>query len=276
MIESLGLRKSRASRLVGLCRNTLGYEPKPDKDEALRNRMKELAEKRKRFGCERLHLILKREGLVVNHKRTERIYREEQLALRIRRRKKLASQGRIEISKAQRPNELWAMDFMLDALHDGRRFRVLPIVDTYTKECLRIEVDTSIRGERVAEILSQIAAFRGFPENIIVDNGPEFISNAMDAWAYERGVKLHFIRPGKPVDNAFIESFNGKFRDECLSMHWFMSLSHARMIIEEWRNDYNLQRPHTSLGGLTPYEFACLAENRRVEYSNYGLHNNWG
>ena len=238
--------------------------------------MKELAEKRRRFGGERLHLILKREGLVVNHKRTERIYREERLTLRIRRRKKLASQGRIEISKAERANELWAMDFMQDALHDGRRFRVLPIIDTYTKECLRIEVNTSIRGERVTEVLSQIAALRGLPENIIVDNGPEFISNAMDAWAYERGVKLHFIRPGKPVDNAYIESFNGRFRDECLNQHWFMSLSHARTTIEEWRNDYNLQRPHTSLRGLTPYEFACLAENHGVEYSNYGLHNNWG
>ena len=180
------------------------------------------------------------------------------------------------ISRAQRPNELWAMDFMLDALHNGRRFRVLPIVDTYTKECLRIEVDTSIRGERVAETLSQIAAFRGLPENITVDNGPEFISNAMDAWAYERGVKLHFIRPGKPVDNAYIESFNGRFRDECLNEHWFMSLSHARKVIEEWRTDYNLQRPHTSLRGLTPHKFACLAENCGVEYSNYGLHNNWG
>jgi len=273
---SLGLKKSRAGRLVGLCRNTLRYQPKPDKDKALRGRMKELAEKRRRFGCQMLHLLLKREGLVINHKRTERIYREERLALRIRRRKKLASQGRIEVAKAESANELWAMDFVQDALHDGRRFRVLPIVDTYTRECLRLEVDTSIRGERVAEILSQIASLRGLPENIIVDNGPEFISNAMDAWAYERGVKLHFIRPGKPVDNAYIESFNGKFRDECLNQHWFMSLSHARTVIEEWRNDYNLQRPHTSLKGLTPYEFAGLAENRGVEYSNYALHNNWG
>jgi len=276
LMGSLGLNKSKASRLVGLCRNTLGYKPKPDKDEALRARIKELAEKRRRSGCQMLHLLLKREGLVINHKRTERIYREERLALSIRRRKKLASQGRIEISKAERPNELWAMDFMQDALHNGRRIRLLTVVDTYTKECPRIEVDTSIRGARVAEILSQIAGLRGLPENIIVDNGPEFISNAMDAWAYERGVKLHFIRPGKPVDNAYIESFNGRFRDECLNQHWFMSLSHARTVIEEWRNDYNLQRPHTSLKGLTPYEFASLAENHGVEYSNYGLHNNWG
>jgi putative transposase len=273
---SLGLNKSKASRLVGLCRNTLGYKPKPDKDEALRRRMKAIADKRRRSGCQMLHLLLKREGLVINHKRTERIYREERLALSIRRRKKLASQGRIEITKAERPNELWAMDFMQDALHNGRRIRLLTVMDTYTKECLRIEADTSIRGTRVAEILSQIGGLRGIPENIIVDNGPEFISNAMDAWAYERGVKLHFIRPGKPVDNAYIESFNGRFRDECLNQHWFMSLLHAKKVIEEWRNDYNLQRPHTSLNGLTPYEFAGLAEKCEVEYSNYALHNNRG
>jgi putative transposase len=273
---SLGLKKSKVSKLVGLCRNTLGYKPKPDKDEALRARMKELAEQRRRAGCQMLHFILKREGLVKNHKRTERIYREERLALRIRRRKKLASQGRVEITRANRRNELWAMDFMQDALHNGRRIRLLTVEDTYTKECLRIEVDTSIRGTRVADILSQIVCFRGLPENIIVDNGPEFVSNAMDEWAYERGVKLHFIRPGKPVDNAYIESFNGRLREECLNLHWFISLSHARTVIEEWRNDYNLQRPHTSLKGLTPYEFAGLAENSDVEYSNYGLHNNWG
>jgi putative transposase len=273
---SLGLKKSKASRLVGLCRNTLGYKPKPDKDEVLRSRMKELAEKRRRSGCQMLHLMLKREGLVINHKRTERIYSEERLALRIRRRKKLASQGRIEISKSNRRNELWAMDFMQDGLHNGRRIRLLTVVDTYTKESLRIEVDTSIRGIRVAEILSQITCLRGLPENIIVDNGPEFVSNAMDEWAYERGVKLHFIRPGKPVDNAYIESFNGRLREECLNLHWFTSLSHAKTVIEEWRNDYNQQRPHTSLNGLTPYEFAGLAENRGVEYSNCGLHNNWG
>jgi putative transposase len=162
---SLGLNKSKASKLVGLCRNTLGYKPQPDKDEALRARIKALAEKRRRSGCQMLHLILKREGLVINHKRTERIYREERLALSIRRRKKLASQGRIEISKAERPNELWAMDFMQDALHNGRRIRLLTVVDTYTKESLRIEVDTSIRGTRVAEILSQITSLRGLPEN---------------------------------------------------------------------------------------------------------------
>jgi putative transposase len=252
---------------VGLGRNTLRYRPKPDRDAGLRDRMKELAEERRRFGCRRLHALLKREGLVVNHKRTARIYAEEGLSLRVRRRKKMASQGRVEIQEAQKLNELWAMDFMQDALFDGRRVRILPIIDTYTRECLRIEVDTSIKGRRVVTALSEIASIRGLPENIIVDNGPEFISNVMDAWAYERGIKLHFIRPGKPVDNAFIESFNGRLRDECLNQNWFMSLGHARRVVEEWRVDYNMVRPHSSLKDLTPNEFRLASENELV-YSN--------
>lgn len=247
---------------MGLGRNTLRHEPGTDEDEALRKRMRELAEKRRRFGCRRLHLLLRREGLVVNHKRTERIYSEERLSLRIRRRKKLASLGRIELARAGRPNERWAMDFMQDALHDGRRIRILSVIDTYTRECLGGEVDASIGGQRVAEVLNRIGAMRGLPEYIVVDNGPEFISNAMDAWAYERGIRLHFIRPGKPVDNAFIESFNGKFRDECLNQNWFMSLEHARNVIGQWRTDYNEERPHSSLGDLTPCEFMRIAEER--------------
>ena len=257
----------RASRLVGLGRNTLRYSPKPDKDAELRRRMKELAEERRRFGCRRLHVLLRREGLVVNHKRTERIYREENLSLRVRRRKKMASQGRVEIRGAERRNELWAMDFMQDALFNGRRVRILLIIDTFTRECLRTEVDTSIRGKRVVTALSQIASMRGLPENIIVDNGPEFISNVLDAWAYERGIKLHFTRPGRPVDNAFIESFNGKFRDECLNQNWFMSLGHARQVIEKWRVDYNMVRPHSSLEDMTPEEFRLASENE-LAYSN--------
>lgn len=264
IIESFGLSQRQASGLMGLSRNTLRYQPGPDADEGLRKRMKEIAEKRRRFGCRRLHILLKREGLVVNHKRTERIYREEKLSLRVRRKKKLASQGRIEIEKACRANELWAMDFLHDVLHNGRKVRFLPIIDTYTRECFRIEVDTSIGGKRVCTVLSQIASVRGLPDRIVVDNGPEFISNALDAWAYERGVKLHFIRPGKPVDNAYMESFNGKFRDECLNLHWFMSVGHARDIAEDYRLDYNTERPHSSLGDLTPVEFMRLEEEKAV------------
>jgi putative transposase len=212
-------------------------------------------------------VLLKREHLVVNHKRTERIYKEEQLSLRIRKRKKTASHVRVAIQEAEDVNELWAMDFLQDSLFDGRKTRVLAVVDMFTRECLRLEVDTSIKGQRVVTALSQIASMRGLPEHIIVDNGPEFISNVLDAWAYERGVKLHFIRPGKPVDNAYMESFNGKFRDECLNQNWFMSLGHARQVIEKWRVDYNMVRPHSSLDNMTPIEFRLATEDELI-YSN--------
>lgn len=255
MVGSFGLSQRRASGLVGLSRNSLRVRVRLDKDEALRKRMKELAERRRRFGCRRLHVLLKREQLVINRKRTERVYREERLSLRIRRRKKLAAETRVVQPAPERPNELWAMDFLSDALADGRRFRVLPIIDTFNRECLWIEVDTSIGGKRVAGVLSRISALKGLPQSISVDNGPEFISNAMDAWAYVRGIKMQFNRPGKPVDNAFMESFNGKFRDECLNENWFFSLDHARQVIEEWRIDYNQHRPHSSLGDLSPAEF---------------------
>ena len=192
---------------------------------------------------------------MINHKRTERIDRLEGLILRIRRRKKMSSQLRIDMSKPAYPNHIWSMDFMIDSLADGRAIKVLSVVDEYTRKCFRIEVDTSINGMRVTRVLSEIAQLEDLPQIIVIDNGPEFISNALDAWAYQRGVKLTFIRPGKPVENAYIESFNGRFRDECLNEHWFLSIEHARRIIEKWRIDYNSERPHSSLGYLTPEEF---------------------
>jgi putative transposase len=201
--------------------------------------------------------MMQREGLVISHKRTERIYKDEGLSLTIRRRKKRASCARVEIPRAQGRNELWAMDFIHDSMGSNRKLRILPIIDTYTKECHRIEVDRSIAGRRVTEVLSEVASMQGLPDNIVVDNGPEFISNSMDEWAYTREVTLHFIRPGKPVDNAFIESFNARLREECLNLHWFRSIEHARRVIEEWRVDYNETRPHSSLGNLTPKEFAA-------------------
>lgn len=242
--------------LIGLSRNTLRYEARPDKDLELRARLKELAEQRRRSGCQMFHAIAKREGLVINHKRTERVYKEEGLSLTIRRRKKRASYARVEIPRAEKRSELWGLDFLHDSMGNGRKLRILPIIDVYTKECHRIEVDRSIGGRRVTSVLSEIASVHGLPENIVVDNGPEFISNAMDEWAYSREVKLHFIRPGKPVDNAFMESFNARLREECLNLNWFRSIEHARKVIEEWRTDYNENRPHSSLGFLTPREFA--------------------
>ncbi len=256
MIQHFGLSLRRVSRLVEISRFALSYEAK--KDEAadkLRSRMKEIADKRHRFGCPRMHIILKREGLVVNHKRTERLYKEERLSLKIRKRKKRASNIRLELPQATKPNQRWSMDFVQDKLWSGRRFRALTIVDIFSKACPWIEVDTSIGGDRVTRVLDQVAEERGLPESITVDNGPEFAGKALDAWAYKNNVKLDFIRPGKPVENAYIESFNGRFRDECLNEHYFLDLKEARETIEEWRLDYHSFRPHSSLGGLTPEEF---------------------
>ena len=236
------------------------YKRQPDKDSPIRERLKELAEQRRRSGCQMFHEIMKREGLVENHKRTERIYKEEGLSLTIRRRKKRASCARVDIPRAEKRNELWGLDFMHDSMGQGRKLRILPIIDTYTKECHRIEVDRSIGGRRVTEVLSEVSSVQGLPENIVVDNGPEFISNVMDKWAYTREVTLHFIRPGKPVDNAFMESFNARLREECLNLNWFRSIEHARRVIEEWRVDYNETRPHSTLGFLTPKEFVQKIE----------------
>jgi putative transposase len=261
---------------MGISRNTLRYEVKLDKDEALRKRLRELAEERRRSGCQMLHALAKREGLVINHKRTERIYKEEKLSLTIRRRKKRSSHARVAIPRAKKRNELWSLDFLHDALGNGRKIRILPILDTFTKECHRIEVDQSIGGRRVTSVLSEASLMHGLPENIVVDNGPEFISNAMDEWAYRQQVKLHFIRPGKPVDNAFMESFNARLREECLNVNWFRSIEHARHVIEAWRMDYNENRPHSTLGFLTPKEFAQKEETMLRENSNSQWHYNWG
>lgn len=264
VMERFGLSLRRTCHLVGLSRTSFAYQPvlRPD-EEVIRKRLKELAQTRRRFGCLRLHVMLRREGFMINHKRTERIYKQEGLLLRIRRRKKLASQLRTEVPKPSHPNHIWSMDFMRDSLARGRSIKVLAVVDEYTRKCFRIEVDTSINGVRVVRTLGEIGQISGLPEIIMVDNGPEFISKALDAWAYQRGVKLTFIRPGKPVENAYIESFNGRFRDECLNENWFMSLDHARRIIETWRVDYNTERPHSSLGYLTPEEFIDR-ESRKI------------
>jgi putative transposase len=193
--------------------------------------------------------------MVRNHKRTERLYREEGLSLRLKKRKKRIAQLRVVMPQAERPNQRWSMDFVSDGLDNGRRFRVLTVVDDFTRECLTLEVDTSLNGRRVAQTLDRIAVFRDLPESITVDNGPEFSGKVLDEWAYQNKVQLNFIRPGKPVENAYIESFNGKLRDECLNEHRFLSLQEARRIIEAWRQDYNNVRPHRSLNDLTPAEF---------------------
>lgn len=215
----------------------------------MRQQMQQLALQWPRFGYRRLYVLLRRSGMKINHKRVQRLYREEGLALRRRKRRRRACTLRVPMAAAARPNQRWSMDFVSDVLVGGRRIRALTIVDDYTRECPAIEVDTSINGVRVARVLDRLADLHGLPEMIRTDNGPEFAGQALDAWAYRRGVKLDFIRPGKPTENSYVESFNGKFRDECLNENWFANLPEAIREIEAWRNKYNGKRPHSSLAG---------------------------
>ncbi len=245
----------RACGLAGITRSSCRYRGSGRDDGPLRERLRELAAERRRFGYRRLHVLLCREGWIVNHKRVYRLYRAEGLSVRKRCRKRVARE-RCPMPALTGPNQRWALDFVSDTLKQQRKIRMLTVVDAFTRESLAIEVDTSLSGVRVARVLDQVIARRGAaPQEIVLDNGPELTSKAMDAWAYERGVRLCFIEPGKPVQNAYIESFNGRLRDECLNEHWFLSLPHARQIIEEWRIDYNRDRPHSSLGNLSPEEF---------------------
>jgi putative transposase len=191
-----------------------------------------------------------------------RLYREEGLAMRRRKGKRFRAAARVPLALPTQANQMWTMDFTRDSLASGRKFRTLNLMDGFTREALWIEVDTSLPGVRVVQVLERVAQERGLPKAIQVDNGPEFISRAVDQWAYANDVALHFIDPGKPVQNAFIESFNGKFRDECLNQNWHTSLADARRIIEAWRMDYNTARPHSSLGYLTPEEYAATVATR--------------
>ena len=263
-MTSLGRSIRKACLLVGLPRASYDYKPVVRHDDDLREKIRELAHQRKRFGCPRIHLLLRREGLVINHKRTERIYREEGLSLRKRKRRKTAAMARVTLPAPESPNERWSMDFVTDSTVTGRRFRALVIIDNYSRECPVIEVDTSLGGRRVVDVLERLAEARGLPEVITIDNGPEFAGKVLDEWAYRHGVKLNFIRPGKPIENAYAESFIGRLRDECLNENWFISLKNARDIIESWRIDYNEGRPHTSLGGLTPKEYVDNTEKTLI------------
>lgn len=225
-------------------------------------KIKEIAAARPRFGCPRIHIILRREGWIVNHKKVHRIYKEEALGVRIKKRRRITTQLRVPPPKPTQLNEVWAMDFVHDQLADGKKIRMLTLVDKLSRECLRIEVDNGLRAQQVIDALEQVRIERGVPAVISVDNGSEFTSKALDHWAYIREVKLHFIAPGKPTENGHIESFNGRLRDECLNAQSFWSLKHAQHEIEKWRIDYNEWRPHTSIGNLTPREFARRKMNQ--------------
>jgi len=256
--SELRLSQRRACELVKLHRSTSRYARRRGEDKELRERLRVWAARRPRRGYRFLHWAVTQEGWQVNQKKIYRLYGEEGLRIRRRRRKHVAMAPRERLAAPTRANERWSMDFMSDELEDGRALRLLTIVDDFTRECPGIEVDRSLPAERVIEQLERLAATRGLPQTIVVDNGPEFASKALHAWAYRRHVVLHFIDPGKPVQNAFIESFNGTCRDDCLNAHVFTSLEDARRKIGAWRRHYNHGRPHSSLGNRTPVAFAAM------------------
>jgi putative transposase len=244
---------------------TLRYTHHRDPQEALRVRPRELAGSRVRYGYRRLTVLLRREGWQVNAKRIYRLYLEEGLIVRTQKPRERAQRQRVPLGQAARPNQKWSMDFVAQRLPDGRWIRVLTVVDQFTRECLTLFADNALSGEKVAIALDKVIPRRGAPESITVDNGTEFASKAMDLWAYKNGVHLDFIRPGKPAENGYIESFNGKLRDECLNVEVFFTLADARRKLHLWRRDYNHHRPHSALDDRTPAEFAarCSGGKRR-------------
>ena len=262
LVEQRGLSQVRACRLVGLNRSSMNYRPRRPDDSLLRQRLRELAAERRRFGYRRLGWLLEREGQVMNRKKLYRLYREEKLTVRRRRGRKRALGTRAPMTLPGAINQRWSLDFVADALSDGRRFRILCVVDDFSRECLATVVDTSLGGVRVVRELDRLTAERALPRMVVSDNGTELTSCAVLRWATGR-LEWHYIEPGKPVQNAFVESFNSRLRDECLNEHVFLTLAEARETIEAWRYDYNHLRPHSSLGALTPIEFAMLKREQQ-------------
>jgi putative transposase len=255
--EKYAFSERRACRLVTLAVTTYRYRSQRT-DEPLRTKLMELAREKPRFGYRRLHVLLRRSGERVNHKRLHRIYCEAGLRIRRKKRKHCVREGKPLVARTD-ANQEWALDFVHDAVECGRTIRVLSVVDAYTRECLALEVDTSFASRRVTRVLEQIASERGLPQSIRCDNGPELTSRHFLAWCVDRKVELVHIQPGKPTQNARIESFHGRLREECLSVSWFQNLFDARRKITAWRKEYNEERPHSSLGYKTPSEFAAQA-----------------
>ena len=249
---TLGMSERRACAVVGADRTSMRYRSCRADDGDLRSRLRELAQQRRRFGYRRLHILLRRDGITINRKKTQRLYREEGLTVRRRKGRKRAVGARAPAPVLALPNQRWSLDFVHDQLATGRRFRVLNIVDDVTRECLAAVVDTSISGRRVVRELGDLIARRGAPKMIVSDNGTEMTSRAILEWTNRTGVAWHYIAPGKPQQNGFVESFNGRLRDECLNEAVFATLAEARAVIERWRIDYNHVRPHSAHGGLTP------------------------
>ena len=258
MLELTTLSERRACRLAGLSRDSFRHEPGPTPaTQALSARIVELAQARRRFGYRRLHDLLQPEFPNVNHKKIYRLYQAANLAVRRRKKAKFPAALRQKLAPADAPNDVLSMDFVSDALASGRRLKCLTVADDFTHECVDIVVDHGISGAYVVRVLDQVARFRGYPRAVRTDNGPEFTSRAFIAWTQRHGVEHLLIEPGKPMQNGYIESFNGKFRDECLNEHWFTSLVQARDVITDWRRDYNEVRPHSSCGRIPPAQFAA-------------------
>ena len=255
MISS-GLSERRALRITGMSASALRYEPAADRNCALKEKIIALAQRHRRYGSGMIYLKLRQAGEIVNHKRVDRLYAEAGLQVKKRRRKKIAMADRHPLERPTAANQVWSMDFVFDRTAEGRSIKSLTIVDDATHEAVAIAPARAIGGNQLVQILEQLAQTRGLPKAIRTDNGKEFCSRAMLTWANARGVQLFLIEPGKPNQNAYIESFNGRFRDECLNEHWFTGLQHARVVIETWRREYNEERPKRSLGGLTPTDYA--------------------
>jgi len=265
LCQSYPVSGRRACELLGLSRGSFYYRAKKPDDGELRTALKETAVQRRRWGYRMLIRMLRRQGFKDNHKRIYRVYREEGLQVLKRRKRKTRKWRGEKPPGATGLHQRWSMDFVSDQLADGRKLRMLTVVDDFSRQSLAIEVDTSLSGQRVCRVLDRLVMEHGHPERIVTDNGPEFTGKALDQWAYEHRVTLQFIEPGKPVQNAFAESFNGTLRNECLNEHWFTSLPETKGIVENWRMDYNHVRPHSSLGDRTPAEFAALHSPRGVQ-----------
>ena len=255
-MQAKGMTERRALQVVGMSASAYRYQPRPDRNQALRERIVGLAQRHRRYGAGMIYLKLRQAGETVNHKRVERLYGLEKLQIRRRRRKKIPVSERQPLLRPGAANEVWSMDFVFDRIATGRSLKALVIVDYATHEAVAVLAEHSIGGERLTRMMDEVCSRRGRPAVIRTDNGKEFTGKAMLNWAYRNGVSLRLIEPGKPNQNAYVESFNGRLRDECLNEHWFTSLPHARLEIERWRLEYNEERPKQGLGGLTPTQYA--------------------
>jgi putative transposase len=259
-----GMSERRALRVLNMSASALRYVPSPDRNVSLRERIVALAHRHRRYGVGMIYLKLRQEGWMVNHKRVERLYTLAKLQVRRRKRKKIPMADRQPLVRPQHANDVWSMDFVFDRTADGRVIKCLTIVDDATHESVAVVPERAMGGHPLTRILDRLQIERGLPQVIRTDNGKEFCGHAMLTWAHERGVRLRLIEPGKPNQNAYIESFNGRLRDECLNEHWFTSLAHARTVIEAWRREYNEERPKKILGGLTPAAYAQQLAARAV------------